>query len=202
MSLAAYAAAGYSPVPLRGGRPAVVGIFANNPTWRFVHGDDERFADCTVGVLCSARPLAGASGLSTLAACASTWVAGIRWESSDRKLSAELGAAVERIAGTGPLRVDGPESLRVFQVARPFAARRLPPQYLPREKHTALNYRPHRLEVLSAGAFYAVSGGKWVNGALPEVRRDQLPALTADQADRIISEVEAVFIARGALPWT
>jgi hypothetical protein len=200
MSLTAFAAAGYSPVPLRGGRPAVAGIFANNPRWRLT-GDEPRFADCTIGLLCAARPLSGASGVATLVACARTWVAGVRCESTDRKLQAEIEAAVERIAGAGPIRVDGSESLRLFQVAQPFAPRRLRPMYLPREKYTAFTFQPHRFEVLSAGAYLNVSGGTWRGGALPDVRRDQLPALTAEQADRIISEVEAAFATRGAMPW-
>jgi hypothetical protein len=201
MNLAAYNEAGYAPVPLRGGRPAVAGIFANNPSWRYTHGEDARFTDCTVGVLCSARPLSGASGPATLAACSSTWVAGIRWETTDQKLSAELAALVERAAGKGPTRIEGAETLRVFKVDQPFIARRLPPRYFPKERHTTLSYRPHRFEVLSVGAFCIVSGGKWTGGALPEVHRDQLPTLTRDQADGIMSEVERLFAAKGALPW-
>src|SRR6185437_17052665 len=40
MSLAEFAEAGYSPVPLRGGRPAIAGAFSNSPTWRYTHGDE------------------------------------------------------------------------------------------------------------------------------------------------------------------
>src|SRR5215469_933275 len=196
-----YADAGYAPVPLRHGRLAVAGIFAN-ASWRFTHGADARFADCDVGLLCSARPLSGATGGATLRAVMSTWVAGVRWETSDRKLSAEFAAIVERVVGPGPMRIEGAESLRVLRVDKPLRVmRRLPPQYLPKEQHTALDYQPHRFEVLSAATFLSVSGGRWVNGSLPDVRREQLPTLTAEQADRIVSQVEALFNTRGARPW-
>ena len=201
MNLAAYNEAGYAPVPLCGGRPAVAGIFSNNPSWRYVHGDDDRFADCSVGLLCSARPLSGAGGPATLAACSSTWVAGIRWETTDRKLGAEISAVVERIAGPGPTRIEGAETLKVFKVDKPFIVRRLAPQYFPKEQHTALSYRPHRLEVLSMATWLNVSGGKWTGGALPDVRREDLPTLMHEQADRITTEIEDLFNTRGAMSW-
>jgi hypothetical protein len=204
MSLAAFAQAGYSPIPLRGGRPAVGGVFSNNPTWRYTHGDEARFADCGVGLLCSARPLSGASGPATYLACASTWVCGVRWETTDRKLSAEVAAIVERIAGPGPLRLDGPESLRIFKLEwpqQPFMPRRLSPWYFPKEHHTDLSYWPHRLDILSMASWLNMSGGTWTGGMLPEVKRDELPTLTAEQAHTITSEVETLFTAKGALPW-
>jgi hypothetical protein len=202
MSLAPFYEAGYCPIPLRAGRPAVAGIRVNNPSWRYTHGADERlFADCDVAVLCSSKPLSGASGPATLGAVSSTWVAGIRWESSDRKLATEIGAIVERIAGPGPTRFEGAETVRVFKVDQPLAVRRLTPYYFSKERHTDRSYRPHRFEVLSMGSWVKVSGGKWVEGSLPEVRREQLPTLTRAQADAIIFETESLFKTREARPW-
>jgi hypothetical protein len=201
MNLAAFYSAGYAAVPLRGGRPCVAGVLTNNPSWRYHHGDDRRFADCDVGLLCSARPLHGASGPATFAAVSSTWISGVRWETRDRKLGAELAAIVERIAGQGPTRTDGPESLRVFRVDRPFVAPRLPPMYLPKERYRELSYQPHRFEVQSIAGLLTVSGGQWTGGALPDTPRDALPTLTIAQAGQIISDVQAAFTTRGALPW-
>ena len=200
MSLATYAAAGYAPVPLRGGHPAVPGILANR-AWRHTPGADESFAGCETGVVCASRPLSGASGPATLAAVASTWVAGIRWETTDRKLSADLAAIVERIAGRSPTRIDDAEVLRVFKVEAPFDSRRLPPMHFPHERYTALSYRPHRFELLCRASWLVVSGGTWKHGALPDVRRNELPTLTPAQADQIVSDVGTIFSNRGALPW-
>jgi hypothetical protein len=201
MSLTAYNAAGYAPVPLRGGRPAVAGVFSNNPSWRYAHGEDARFADCDVGLLCSARPLSGASGPATLAACSSTWIAGIRWETSDRKLSTEISTLVDQTAGVGPTRIEGAETLRIFKVDQPFVPRRLTPVYFPKERYRELTYRPHRLEALSLSAFIHISGGTWARGALPDVHRDQLPTLTSEQTDSIVAGVEKLFNQRGGSPW-
>jgi hypothetical protein len=202
MSLAPFYEAGYCPIPLRAGRPAVAGILVNNPSWRYAHGADERlFADCDVGVLCSSKPLSGASGPATLGAVSSTWIAGIRWESNDRKLASEIGAIIEQIAGPGPTRFEGAETVRIFKVAQPLAVRRLAPHYFPKEPHTDGSYRPHRLEVLSMASWVKVSGGRWVGGSLPEVRREQLPTLTLAQADAIVTGVQEIFNQRGALPW-
>jgi hypothetical protein len=201
MSLAAFNAAGYAPVPLRGGRPAVAGIFANNPTWRYRAAEGTRFADCTVGLLCSARPLSGASGPATLGAVSSTWIAGLRVVSPHKKLRAELAAIIERIAGAAPCRSDGNELLYVFKVARPFVPRRVAPVTLPGDNPARFDYVPTRCEVLSAGAFCAISGGTWRNGSLPAVRRDALPALTVEQANATVSEVEQLLQSKGAEPW-
>ncbi len=75
------------------------------------------------------------------------------------------------------------------------------PHYFPKERHTEPAYRPHRLAVLSMASWIPVEGGRWTGGALPKVRRDALPVVTAAQADRIITDVEALLRAKGALPW-
>jgi hypothetical protein len=131
-------------------------------------------------------------------------MAGIRWETGDRKLGAEIAAVIERVAGSGPTRIEGVETLRVFKLEwpqQPFMARRLAPMHLPKERHTELTYRPHRVEVLSMASWLNVTGGRWQGGALPEIHRDALPALTVEQAARITDEVETLFNQRGALPW-
>jgi hypothetical protein len=197
--LASFRAAGYEPVPLMNGEPWASGLFTSNPSWRAASEGDPRFID--VALLCSAKPLSGATGFATLGHVSTTWVAGIRWESSDRRLSAEIAAAVELIAGAGPTRYEGPRVLRVFRVETPFPSRWLPPVYLPKEKHTTLKYRPHRFEISSESSFLPVSGGRWVGGALPDVPRAQLPKLAYPQADEMLRGIEALYNLRGALPW-
>lgn len=202
MNLAAFNAAGYAPIPLRGGRPAIGGALSNRPSWRYASGSDDRFVGCDVGLLCASRPLSGASGAATLGAVSSTWIAGVRWESSDRRLSTDIAALVQIVAGPGPTRTAGAETLRVFKVDQPFVTRPLSPMYFPKERWRDLSYRPHRVSVLSVASWVAVSGGTWANGSLPEVRRDQLPTLTKQQADEIVSGIEQLLATKGALPWT
>jgi hypothetical protein len=194
-----YAAAGYSPVPCRNGRPRVGGFHGG--AWRYHEGLDERYKGHDVGLLCAARPLGGASGSATLGAVASTWIAGVRVVCPHKKLRSELAAIIQRVAGTAPCRADGDELLFVFKCERPFYTRRLAPVTLPGDKPTSLAYVPTRVEVLSAGAFCVVSGGRWVGGTLPETKRDDLPTLTREQADTILLDVEGIFKQREAKPW-
>jgi hypothetical protein len=201
MNLAAFAASGYSPVPLRGGRPVVAGLYTSKPTWRFQSGEDRRFPDCVTGILCTSLPLPGSNRSVSMGVVSQTWVAGVRWETSDKRLNAEIGALVERIAGLGPTRSLDTETLRVFKVERPFTVRKLHPMYLPRERYTELRYKPHRLEVLSIGGYLNVSNGTWRNGSLPETPRNDLPAITRAQAELIANGVEQLFRERGASPW-
>jgi hypothetical protein len=198
-AIGSYYAAGYAPVPLMNGQPWASGLFTSNPSWRASAEMDPRFAD--IALLCSAKPLSGATGSATLDACARSWVAGIRWESTERRLSAEIAAAVELIAGPGPTRFDGSETLKVFRVETPFASRSLSPVYLPKEKQTSLKYRPHRFSIASESSFFRVSGGRWAGGSVPEVPRNELPTLTRAHVDEIMRGIEALYSLRGALPW-
>jgi hypothetical protein len=201
----AYAEAGYAPIPLRHGRPAVSGVLSNSPSWRYYPGAEHAqpaFAECSVGLLCSARPLSGARGNATLAACSSSWIAGVRVVSPHKKLRVELADIIERVAGAAPCRTLGDELLYVFKVARPFIARRVPSVTLPGDNPIALKYVPTRVEVLSVGAFCDVSGGTWRNGSLPETRRDELPLLTAENAHSVMTATESLYRLRGATPWT
>lgn len=206
MSLGAFHAAGYAPVPVRHGRAAMP------PTFACRH-DDPRFDDCAVGLWTYQRHVAVGEGLRAFKlaeerASACTWIAGVRWRSHDKRLNRELAEAVERIAGPGPTRIDGTESLRVFRVDAPFAVERFEPQYLPKEDFRSVIYTPHSFEILSSlGSWRSmspvliVSGGTWRGGSLPDTKRDELPALTGDQASTIIAEVETIFRNKGAAPW-
>jgi hypothetical protein len=178
-------AAGYSPLPVNGKAPPIVGWQHIKPTMVMIEGWETSCAHATnTGIL-------------------TRNTAAIDIDVLDPVGADELQQLAERMIGTSPVRTgQAPKRAMLYRADVPFEKIATP-------VYTSPDGRAHKVEVLCDGQQIVVNGihpitqepYKWSGGELgPDLKRDALPVLSVERAVEFIVAAERCLSAHGWTP--
>jgi AAA domain/Bifunctional DNA primase/polymerase, N-terminal len=175
-------AAGFSPLPVNGKAPPIVGWQDVEATVDMIEGWETNYAHATnTGIL-------------------TRNTAAIDIDVLDPAVADELQQLAERMIGTSPVRTgQAPKRAMLYRADVPFEKIATP-------VYTSPDGRTHKVEVLGDGQQIVVNGTHqkpyaWSGGELgPDLKRDALPELCAERAVEFIVAAERCLSAHGWTP--
>ena len=178
-------AAGFSPLPVNGKAPPIVGWQDVEATVDMIEGWETNYAHATnTGIL-------------------TRNTAAIDIDVLDPAVAGELQQLAERMIGTSPVRIgQAPKRAMLYRADVSF-------EKIATQVYTSADGRAHKVEVLCDGQQIVVNGTHpitqkpyaWSGGELgPDLKRDALPVLSAERAAQFIVAAERCLSAHGWTP--